>query len=80
MSRPKKYRRNRYLFRKPPKRIYRPEDRIMIEKYCLECRKPLTKKQIYRGCVCCSYKCSNKRKGRKQRGVKRKMLRVLSDD
>lgn len=50
-----------------------------MEKVCPECRKPLTKKQIYRGFECCSFKCSNIRKGRKLRGKPHKMLHVMSD-
>lgn len=71
MSRPVKYRRNVFIFRLPSDEpIFRQEDRVIMEsnEFCEECRKPLTKEQIYRGFKCCSYKCSNRRKARKFKG------------
>lgn len=74
MSRPIKYRRNRYLFRFPSKIVYGKEDIVVMgaDEFCKECRKPLNWLQKRTGAKYCSHKCANRANGRKAKGTKRK--------
>ena len=75
MARPRKYRRNVYLFKLPSNApIHRSEDRIVMStnEFCKVCRKPLNYKQKRFGYAYCSYKCANKAKAEKLKGRKRR--------
>lgn len=72
MGRPKKYRRNYYIFKFPSK-VYYPEGcHIVMEsnEVCKECRKPLNWKQKHQKAKYCSKKCANRANGKKRKGVK----------
>lgn len=66
MPRTKKYKRTRGLFKMPSDKPPRPAPEAVYKanEICLECRKPLSRRQIKSGIRCCSYKCSNRRKAR----------------
>ena len=75
MARPVKYRRNVYIIKLPSGGyVFRPEDRIVIEKCCQYCRKPLSNKKIRLGYKYCNHTCANKANGLKARGQSRQIV------
>lgn len=73
MGRRKKYKPTRGLFKLPSKKPPRPpaEAVLVSGEYCEYCLKPLSNRKKRQGNRFCNYKCSNRFKGEKQRGVSR---------
>lgn len=73
IMRPKKYKRNIFIFKMPNDKPVPPAGlRIKFKGgVCKECRKPLSWRQRKEGTVYCSHKCANRANGRKARGVPR---------